>query len=57
MKVKIKGIIIGEKEFKHIIEMPNYSEQMKDIYVAEWLSQQYPDKIKKICDIKTEVVN
>ena len=56
MKVKIEGIIIGERKFKHNIEMPNYTEQMKDVYIAEWLRQQYPDKVKRICDIKAEII-
>ncbi len=56
MKVKIKGVIIGDREISHTIEMPNYSEQMRDIYVLEFLKRQYPDKIQKITDVKHEIV-
>lgn len=57
MKVKIKGIIIGEKKFNHQIEMPDYSEAMREYYIAEYLKRQYPEKFKKICDIESEVVS
>lgn len=56
MKVKIEGIIIGEREFKHTIEVPNHAQEMRDIQIMEFLEKQYPGKVKKMCDIKSEVI-